>query len=58
MGDEAFVFEKDGIKITATDDYISFHKNGLRIDMPVEILEEFNRLLNVETDKILKGIKL
>lgn len=40
--DEVFLtYEKDGIKVTLTEEVVAFHKNGLKIEMPFEFLYEF-----------------
>jgi hypothetical protein len=46
MNNEDFIkYEKDGIKILADPDKMTFHKNGLKIEIPMSVMTEFADLL-------------
>lgn len=45
-------YEKDGIKIIVTEDKITFHKNGLVIEIPADVFTEFGNTLQEENRKL------
>lgn len=45
-------YERDGIKIVVTDTKISFHKNGLVIEVPADIFTDFGQQLQEENKKL------
>lgn len=52
MSEVIATYDKDGIKIVLYWDIVSFHKNGLRIDLPLEALQEFVKMLELESAKL------
>ncbi len=52
MSEDLIRYERDGIVITVEYDQITFRKNGLKIEVPVEVLEDFIQLLEVESAKL------
>jgi hypothetical protein len=48
MSEDIIRYEKDGIKITANKQRFAFHKNGLKIEIPMSVMMEFSTLLMAE----------